>query len=571
MPLRQYQQDLKNQIYAAWSAGHKNVMATLPTGGGKTKLFCDILHELGRPSCVIAHRQELVSQAALALNREEVPHGIIAPKQVVSQIVALEMETHGRSYYNRSAPIRCAGVDTLVARGGEKDKWFNWVEYAVPDEGHHVLRENKWGRALALFPEHHRGLFPTAHALRADRAGLGRSSDGLADILIVGPSYRDLIDLGYLCDFRLICPPSDVEVEEVEIGDTGDFKSNQLRAAFHKSKTIVGDVARTYMQFAEGKLGLTFAIDIEAAEEIMHAYKALGVRAAIVTGETPMRVRGQLMRQFRNRDLHQLISVDVLGEGTDVPAVEVVSLARHTASFQLYAQQVGRGSRLMIPDEIMARWESFTPDERRRNIAASDKPKFILIDHVGNWQRHLPLPDMPRAYTLEKTERPKKKKDAKTLRTCLNPICLQPFDAFLKICPWCDTAIPAPARRSSPEFVDGDLYEVDEETLAELRGQVFDLNSTPKIPNGATPEVVGACNKRHNEKVRAQDALRKTMALFGGWQKHLKRNDSEAYRYFYLHFGVDVLTAQSLNASDATELREKVQAHLDAHNVVEAI
>src|SRR4051812_4433471 len=129
MSLRQYQQDLKSQIYAAWNEGHKNVMATLPTGGGKTKLFCNILQELNRPSCVIAHRQELVSQAALALNREGVPHGVIAPKQVISQIVALEMDTHGRSYYNRSAPIRCAGVDTLVARGGEKDKWFSWVEY----------------------------------------------------------------------------------------------------------------------------------------------------------------------------------------------------------------------------------------------------------------------------------------------------------------------------------------------------------------------------------------------------------------------------------------------------------
>src|SRR5262249_26483321 len=162
-----------------------------------------IIREFNVPACVIAHRQELVSQASLALNREEVPHGIIAQKEIIKQIIALHMETHGRTFYSSRAPVRVAGVDTLNSRGGDKDRWFTNVQLVVQDEGYHVIADNKWGKAMELFPAA-RGLFPTAHAVRADGKGLGRHADGLADALVLGPSPRELIDRGYLCDYRLV-------------------------------------------------------------------------------------------------------------------------------------------------------------------------------------------------------------------------------------------------------------------------------------------------------------------------------------------------------------------------------
>src|SRR5579863_8455260 len=78
--LRDFQYDLKGEIYRAWHESARYVMCTAPTGSGKTVLFCDIVKEMGCPACLISHRQELVSQAALSLNREAVPHGIIAPQ-----------------------------------------------------------------------------------------------------------------------------------------------------------------------------------------------------------------------------------------------------------------------------------------------------------------------------------------------------------------------------------------------------------------------------------------------------------------------------------------------------------
>ncbi|MFW2011210.1 DEAD/DEAH box helicase, partial [Acinetobacter nosocomialis] len=87
--------------------------------------------------------------------------------------------------------------------------------------------------------------------------------------------------------------------------------------------------------------------DVDAAKETADAFRAAGVPAEVITGETPELERAAIMRRFRNRQVLQLVSVDILGEGTDVPAVEVVSMARPTQSYGLYVQQFGRALRLM--------------------------------------------------------------------------------------------------------------------------------------------------------------------------------------------------------------------------------
>jgi DNA repair protein RadD len=563
--LRSFQRQMVSDVYAAWATGARNVMLVSPTGSGKTVMFGHITKELDAPACLISHRQELVGQAALALNREEIPHAIIAPKPIQQQIITLEHELHGRSFYSPRAPARVAGVDTLINH--EADSWMRQVQLVIQDEGHHVLRDNKWGSAMAFFPSA-RGLFPTAHALRADGKGLGRGADGLVDSLVVGPSCRELIDRGYLADYRLIAPPSDIHVEDIELTASGDFSPVKLRAAVHKSKTIVGDVVGHYLKFAAGKLGITFAVDIEAAQEIAAGYRAQGVGAEIITAKTPLSVRGQLMKQFRARQILQLVSVDVLGEGVDVPAVEVVSMARPTQSFQLYSQQFGRALRLMLTESQTVNWDNFTVQERLNLIAASVKPKAIIIDHVQNYIRH-GLPDVSRSYTLNRQQRRKRTQvdDAIPLRACVNPECLQPYEAVLTQCPHCGH-IPIPRRRSTPEEVDGDLSEIDPATLAEMRGAVSRVD-TPPVVNRA--DIVGASIlKNHRLRRDAQHELRKAMSLWGGWQKHLGRDEREAQRRFFYQFGRDVLTAQALNTADATELMERIAAHLSVNNIVEA-
>lgn len=563
MGARDYQIKWMQDVKDAWDHGAQNVMGVLPTSGGKTFCFARLITEKDRPSVLISHRQELVSQAAFALNREGVAHSIIAPQALVTEIIRAEIDMFGRSYYQPRAHIRVAGVNTIVARD-TKDSWYRQVEYVVVDEGHHVLKDNVFGKATRMFPTA-RGLFPTAHSIRADGRGLGRHSDGLADALVVGPSPRQLINRGFLVDYRLICPPSDIDLSQVTIGSTGDFVPEKLRSAMHASSTIVGDVVREYKRFADGKLGLTFAVDISAAKEIAAAYEKAGTPVAIITGETGIIDRARIMRRFRARELLQLVSVDVLGEGTDVPAVEVISMARPTKSFQLFSQQFGRVLRVSVNDEHGKVWDKYTDEQRLAAIAASHKPKAIVIDHVSNWNTPYGLPDKPRRYTLDRREK-RAKRDAIPLKLCAS--CLEPYEAIHVSCPHCGTT-PTPRARNSPEAVEGDLYELDAATLAALRGEVERIDGSPTIPYGADAIVTNSVKKRHRERQTAQGDLRAAIALWAGyWHTH-GAADRETYRRFFHMFNTDIMSAQTLGATDAKELESSIRAEIERLNVIE--
>jgi superfamily II DNA or RNA helicase len=547
-------------------------MATAPTGAGKTVIVGHIIKQMDAPTVVIAHRQELTAQLALSLNRERVPHSIIAPNAVVRQIVAAEMTTHGFSYYDARSHIRVAGVDTLIRRDRTKDSWFDKVQLAIVDEGHHVLKPpQKWGQALAMFPNA-RGLFVTAHALRGDGMGLGRHADGLVDRLAVGPSARDLIDRGMLVDYRLCCPPSDLNLKNVHVTASGEFNAKEVSAVIHQSPRLVGDIVQTYIKYARGKLGLTFASDIESATDIAAAYRAQGVAAEVVTGETPLNIRAAYMQQFRQRQILQLVSVEVLGEGVDVPAVEVVSMARPTNSFQVYSQQIGRALRLLIDDSIYQHWGSYTDAQRLAFIAASAKPKALIIDHVQNVARFYEnhgLPDTPQRYTLDKREaRSSRPADAIPVRSCLE--CLQPFERVLLACPYCGEPIPEPAGRGSPEAVDGDVEEIDPAVLAALRRALAKVDGPCHVPASAPAAATGAIQRNHMERQIAQQELRKVMALYGGYQESLGRSLKEAQKRYYFQFAADILTSQTLGVKDAAALEARIRAYLDANNIIEA-
>lgn len=536
----------------------------MPTGSGKTVCMGDIIQTMGVPSIVMAHRQELVAQIALMLNREHVPHSIIAPNPVIRQIQRLELMTHGRSVYEPRSSTRVAGVNTLARKAKTPERWMLETQLTIVDEGHHVQDENVWGRAIKMFPNA-RGLFLTAHALRGDNKGLGRHVGGLADSLVTGISARRLIDMGMLCNYRLIAPAGDVDLSGVHVGASGEFNQDEVRKAVHESPTIVGDVVKTYLKFAPGKLGITFAVDIESAAEIAEAYRQNGVPAAIITGETPLETRGALMQQFRERRLLQLVSVDVLGEGVDVPAVEVVSMARPTASFQLYAQQSGRALRLLISADDTAVWNDLDDHERKRRIARSDKPVAILIDHVQNWLRH-GLPDTPREYSLEPVERKKKGAGEIKLKACVS--CLSPYEAYRLACPHCGYR-PEVSVRGAPAQVEGDLVDMDLDILRQLEKEKKHLDGPPVLPYNA-PQAHGAVRHTHYARQVAQQQLREAMSLWMGWQQHLGHEIREAQRKFYAVFNVDVLTAQTLSTTEAEALRARVQATLDRANIVNA-
>lgn len=554
--LMPYQQDALVKIRSAWDEGAQNVMPVLPTGAGKTVIMGSDAHSHDGYGCSIAHRSELVGQISMALAREGVEHDVIGPDSLVRNIVGAQMREFGRKFYNARARWKVASVNTLANRAADLPRsWVSQVTRVHGDEGHHYLLDNIWGRAVQIF-HNARGMFPTATPIRGDKKGLGRAplGSGIIDALVEGPGMRWLIDNVFLTDYRLIAA-GDIDMTGVAVSSsTGDFSQTGMRKRVKENPKIVGDIVEHYFAYANGLKGITFAVDIDHATEIANKFKSRGVRAEVISSKTPDAERDHMMLRFKDGDLDMLVNVDLFGEGVDVPAVQVVIMARPTLSYSLYVQQFGRALRLLVSPILRAAWHTYTVEQRAAFVAESIKPRAIIIDHVGNVFRHKGPPDM-RWWDWDLSGRKSQRDDGIPMRACANKMCLAPFQRIYPSCPYCGWTPDPPADRSHPEFVDGDLTLYTPEMLRELWGkkQAMDADR-PAIPYNMSDMVIAGIKNRHANNQAAQAALRQTMALVTPPGVDERVNN----RRFYHTFGIDTLAAQSLPSREATELRQKI-------------
>lgn len=537
--LRPYQDELINKINDKWQNGHKCVLAQMPCRSGKTVTFTSINSD-NTPSCSIVHRQELVGQISTTYARVGVPHNIIAPQAVINYCIAEQIKTVGRQFYHPNAPATVAGVDTLIRRFSPGDRWCNTVTRWVLDEAHHGLQSNKWGKAVALFPQA-TGLGVTATPIRADRKSLHADQGGLFHALVQGIGQRELVELGNVCDYRVIAPEPSINEAELKIGSTGDFTDSSARKAAHKSQ-IVGDVVRTYQQHTLDKAAIAYTVDVAQAKELAERFEAAGIRAASLDATTPDAIRQKTVDKFTRGEIQVLTNCDLFSEGLDLPGVDVVIMARPTMSFGMFVQQFSR---------------CLTP--------APGKEFGIIIDHVGNVLRmaaRYGMPDTPRRWQLwrEEGERQQREPDAIPHRVCES--CALTYEAITMTCPFCGHT-RVPQDRGVPEQVDGILTEMSPELLQQLRmakAQVW--TDEPTIPYGASDAIIGARHKHHMAKQLAHRMLAETMEMWGGVQLADGYSDTQMQARFLHRFGVDVMSAQGLPAADAIKLTEQIRGAL---------
>jgi DNA repair protein RadD len=530
MILRPYQKDILDQINTSWGEGTQNICGVMPCGAGKTVLFGTIVSNTPGYRFVIAHRQELVSQMSMTIAKMGVKHCILASDPLVKNIIKMQVQEFGEHFSDPKATCFVTGVQTLINRAHFLP--VNRAKLWVIDECHHVLRENVWGKALTLFPPSCRGLGVTATPNRADGHGIGRHAEGVFDTMIEGPSMRSLINNDYLTDYRVFGPYSKIDMSKVTMSSrTGDYSKPKLINAIRESK-IVGDVIKSYLNFAPGKLGVVFVPDVKTGDDMTTAFNSAGVPARCVHAKTPDAERQQATASLKRGDLKLLINVDIFGEGYDLPAIEVVSFARPTKSLPLYIQQFGRGLRKM-----------------------EGKDKAIIIDHVRNVEYHRP-PDSLRTWNLDSRESKASKRDPNLIpiRTCHE--CLAVFESWNNACPFCGWEYePTPC--GSIEQVEGDITELDPATLAAMRGEVERINGPP--PNLQAGGLAQAgLNAQWRRRQEAQTALKEAMSIWAGYQTAAGQSIKISMRRFYKYFGVDVLSAQALGRKEAEELTIKL-------------
>jgi DNA repair protein RadD len=547
--LREYQQDIKRKVYDAWESGHKNVLLVMPTGAGKTRTFCSVTIDKAiaavlqprLPTAILVHRKELLSQICLTLAEEGINHNIIATKDVIKGITAAQRLQFKRAFYDCNSPVAVISVDTLNARILQHEKWAKSIKMWICDEAAHLLKDNKWGRAVDYFKDAI-GLGVTATPERLDKRGLGSHADGVFDVMVEGPTTRWLIKEGFLCNYRIAVPQSDYEQYLRQASDGHDFTRESMANAAALSR-IVGDIVDNYVKFANGKQAIVFSSDINSGGRTEAEFNRRGIRAKLLTGNTPDKERLDALIAYRNKEINVLLNVDLFDEGLDVPGIECVIMARPTWSLGKFLQMIGRGLRVQKGKEFC-----------------------IIIDHVGNVKRH-GLPCQPRRWTLDRIIRRRDK--VNLIRFCQNVACNQPFDRLQTECPYCGAhVIPTRAGggggKPTPEEVDGDLVLLDVETLREMEAKVFLEDPAviaAKVARAAGPLAGKKALKDALKRKETQLELGTVIAIWAGRQKNLHLTDRMINKKFYLEFGMTVTEALSEPTARMLETMEEVRGH----------
>lgn len=142
---------------------------------------------------------------------------------------------------------------------------------------------------------------------------------------------------GYLSDIN--CLQTDIGFDLSKVRKKmGDFELGELASAVNQKKMNKG-IAEAYRQLAVGQT-IIFAANVAHANAIADEIEG----AVVVSAQT--KNRAEIIERFTNREIPCIVNCMVFTEGTDIPLIETIIIARPTANESLYTQMVGRGLRL---------------------------------------------------------------------------------------------------------------------------------------------------------------------------------------------------------------------------------
>ncbi len=374
MILRPYQSAAADAIFNAWLE-NDSTLVVLPTGGGKTILFADVIRRVfPRRALVIAHREELIFQARDKIQRVTGLHADVEMGEYTadgslfdaSRVVVSTIQT------------QCSGGD-----GGGRMAKFDPQRFGVLiiDEAHHATSAS-YRRVIDYYRTNPKlkVLGVTATPDRADEEALGQVFQSVA----YDYEVQDAIHDGWLVPINQQL----VFVDGLDYSSirttAGDLNGGDLAAVMEAEKNLQ-QMASASLSIIGQRRALVFTASVKAAEmtaEIFNRHRS-GM-ASWVCGKTDKEDRRSYLSDFAAGKIQVMCNCGVLTEGFDDPGVEVVIMGRPTKSRSLYSQMVGRSTR-PLPGVVDG---PDTAEARKAAIAASAKPSCLVVDFVGNAGRH---------------------------------------------------------------------------------------------------------------------------------------------------------------------------------------
>jgi superfamily II DNA or RNA helicase len=323
MKLRPYQDEAIANVMRDFESLRK-LLIVMPTGSGKTIVFAEIARrfvEAGKRVLVLAHRRELINQAWSKIVR----------------VTKLAPSIH----VGRKAPL---GTDKIVigsiqgiTRCLESHYGDRNFDLIIADEAHHTPA-GTWKAVVDHF-SNSRILGVTATPDRTDEQSLLEVFDKISFEI----SIEDLIRDGYLSEITVQPVPCDLDLTDVKLSK-GDLSRYGLADAL---KPYIPLIVAALNEHATFRKSLAFWPLIDTSldfADFCAKSNNSDLSAAHIDGTS--KDLDHVLRMFRAGKIDVLSNASLLTEGFDEPAIDCVTPLRATKSRSLYAQMIGRGTRI---------------------------------------------------------------------------------------------------------------------------------------------------------------------------------------------------------------------------------
>jgi len=362
--LYEYQEQDLNTIfkYLEEHPDNSNILYQLPTGGGKTVVFSEIVRryisKTQKKVVVLTHRIELSAQTSRML------HGFGVKNKIInSQVKEFKDQDDYMCFV--------AMVETLNNRLQEERISIANVGLVIIDEAHY----NSFLKLFKYF-ENSAIIGVTATPLSSN---IKLPMKDNYQKLIVGESISSLIEKKFLANANMY--NYDVSLQSLKLGISGDYtvkSSDEL----YGNHSMLGKLLNAYTEIALGTKTLIFNNGINTSRYVYETFKKAGYNIRHLDNKNTVAERKEMLHWFSTTPDAILTSVSILTTGFDEPSVKTIILNRATKSLTLYFQMIGRGSRYLNNKE------EFNVVDMGNNIA-----RFGMWNAEIDWQEIFHFPD----------------------------------------------------------------------------------------------------------------------------------------------------------------------------------
>ena len=359
-----YQQGDIDAIFERFENQNSNyhLLYQLPTGGGKTVIFSEIvrryLTQSAKKVVVLTHRIELCKQTSKMLNGFDVRNKIIN-----SKIKDLPDQNDYSCFV--------AMVETLKNRINDNKLHLDNIGLVIIDEAHY----NSFRKLLSSF----KNAFILGVTATPLSSNIKMPMHDNYDELIVGDPIESLIQKGYLA--KATTYSYDVGLTSLKVGINGDYtvkSSDDL----YSNMAMQEKLLHAYTEKAIGTKTLIFNNGINTSLYVYETFKEAGYAIRHLDNTSSSEERKEILSWFKKTPDAVLTSVGILTTGFDEPTVKTIILNRATKSLTLYFQMIGRGSR-KLPNK-----SDFTVIDLGNNAA-----RFGLWNEPIDWQHIFKSPE----------------------------------------------------------------------------------------------------------------------------------------------------------------------------------